>query len=87
MRLLIIWEEDGVRLRMYEELVTPDEFKAISAAHGHFIGCDNGDAVNKALDFLNEWLQGRTPFYDTSEGNQPIREIAACSIIHCGFVP
>jgi len=85
MRVLIIWE-DGERLQTYEELVTPDEFKAISAAHGHFMGCDNGDVVNKALDFLNDWLQGRTPFYDTSEGNQPIREVTACSVLHAGFM-
>ena len=88
MRLLIIWEESGDRLRLYEELVTPDEFKAMSAAHGQFINtCGTSEAAEKALHFLSEWLMGKEPFYDTREGNQPVREILPCSVLHAGFLP
>lgn len=88
MRVLIIWEDVGERTRLYEELVTPDEFKAMSAAHGNIIGLmDQTPAAEKALNYLCEWLVDRKPFYDTESPDKPIREILACSVIHTGFVP
>lgn len=88
MRVLIIWEDVGERTRLYEELMTAEEFKKASAAHGNIIGLANQTAVaNEALDYLNRWLKDRKPFYDTEYPEQPIREIAACSVIHTGFVP
>lgn len=87
MRVLIVWEDAGDRIRMYEELVTSDEFKAMSAAHGHLTGYCNTPVEDAALDFLNRWLEGRRPFYDSENKDKPIREIAACSVIHAGWCP
>lgn len=87
MRILLIWDDNPERTRIYEELVTPEEFKTLSRTHGKLMNSANNTPEDEdALMFVSEWLVGRTPIFDTEKSDNPIKEVLTCSIIHTGFI-
>lgn len=67
----MVWEEIPENTKIYFLTFSASDWEIVKWAHGHFInGMVPTDDVQNGLDFLNEFLEGRTPnlSYSQREG-------------------
>ena len=64
-KVLVIWEEIPEESKLYLLELDGEELKKTLEAHGQLVGCT--DTKSDGVEFLSEFLVGKTPIMDSSK--------------------
>jgi predicted AAA+ superfamily ATPase len=87
--VLLVWNEVPENLKMFELLdLTKEEYNKIILCHGLYINSSEMDGEQeRAMDWLNEYLVGKEPFYDEVRGFRDLKYLwDDMTVIVSGFL-
>jgi hypothetical protein len=87
MRVLLVWEEIPETTRAFDLSLTKEEYEKILLCHGLFINSsDMNDEQEKAIEWLQEYIEDKKPVYnDNEEIGAPPKIDASATLIVSGF--